>query len=129
MILWCYNGHLSAQTISTFRHIVFPVCRYAVQYVLQSVELVMVKHTDGVYRYPLCRYPAVFDVRFVHCSVTVRMDGTEVGIDRIRLFFCGVRCCSPVLNITDHFADRIRQERVMPCDGGSQIFCLHMNVI
>ena len=30
--------------------------------------------------------PAVGDVALAHSSVTVRMDGTEVGIDRIRLF-------------------------------------------
>lgn len=60
-----------------------------VQHILQTVELVMVKHTDGTDGYLLRGNPAVGDVVLAHRAVTVRMDGTEVGIDRIRLFFVG----------------------------------------
>ena len=69
-----------------FRHVVFPVRCDAVQHILQAVELVMVKHTDGTDGYLLRGNPAVGDVALAQSSVTVRMDGTEVGIDRIRLF-------------------------------------------
>lgn len=78
MILWCYFGHLSAPAISTLRHIILLVRRYAVQYVLQSVKLFMVKHTDGIDGYLLCRYPTVFDVCFIHRIVTIRHLGTEI---------------------------------------------------
>ena len=97
MILWRYNGHLSAQSVTAFRHIILPVCRYAVQHILQAVKLVMVKHTDGIGGYLLCRNPAMFDVCLVHRSVTVRMDGTEVGIYRFRLLFGRIGCCPSVL--------------------------------
>ena len=45
------------------------------------------KHPDGTDGYLLRGNPAVGDVVLAHRAVTVRMDGTEVGIDRIRLFF------------------------------------------
>ena len=57
-----------------------------VQHILQAVELVMVKHTDGTDGYFLRGNPAVGDVVLAHLAVTVRMDRTEVGIDRFRLF-------------------------------------------
>ena len=69
-----------------FRHMVFPFRCDVVQHILQTVELVMVKHTDGVDGYLLRGNPAVGDVALAHRAVTVRMDGTEVGIDRFRLF-------------------------------------------
>ncbi|EYE52315.1 hypothetical protein M127_1797 [Bacteroides fragilis str. S6L5] len=74
MILWCYNGHLPAQAVFPFGHVILFVFRYVVQHVLQAVELVMVKHTDCVNGYLLRGNFAVCDVRLVHRAVTVRMD-------------------------------------------------------
>lgn len=87
MIFKCYNGRLPAHALPLFGHVILPVRRYVVQHILQTVELVMVKHTDGVDGYLLRGNPAVGDVVLAHRAVTVRMDGAEVGIDRIRLFF------------------------------------------
>ena len=83
----CYTAQLSAHAIPVFRHVVFPVRCNVVQHILQAVKLVMVKHTDGIDGYLLRGNPAVGDVGLAHSSVTVRMDGTEVSIDRFRLFF------------------------------------------
>ena len=106
-VLWCYNGHLSAKSVTTFRHIILFVSRYAVQYVLQAVKLGMVKHTDSIDGYLLRCYSAVFGVGLVHRSITVSMDGTEIGIDRFRLLFGRIGCCPSVLYVVNHFADRI----------------------
>ena len=89
----------------------------------------MVEHTDGVDGYLLCRNPAVLDVRFVHRPVTVRMDGTEVGIDRFRLLFGRIRCCPFILYVVCHFADRISQYRVTLCDNGCQILFSHSTAV
>ena len=129
MILWCYIGHLSAQSVPTFRHIILPVCRYAVQHALQAVKLVMVKHTDGIDGYLLRCYPAVCDVRLAHRSVTVSMDGTEISIDRFRLLFGREGCCPPVLYVVNHLADRISQYRVLLCNDGDKFFFLHNHLI
>lgn len=83
----CYTGQLPAHAIPLFRHVVFPVRCDAVQHILQTVKLVVVKHPDGTDGYLLRGNPAVGDVVLAHRAVTVRMDGAEVGIDRIRLFF------------------------------------------
>ena len=96
-----------------------------VQHVLQAVKLVMVKHTDCVNGYLLRGNFAVGDVRLVHRAVTVRMDGMQVGIDRLRLLFGWVWCCPFVLNIADHLADCVCQERVTLCDTRCQLFHVH----
>ena len=82
-----FTGQLPAHAILLFRHVVFPVRCDAVQHILQTVKLVVVKHPDGTDGYLLRGNPAVGDVVLAHRAVTVRMDGAEVGIDRIRLFF------------------------------------------
>lgn len=97
-----------------------------VQHVLQVVELFMVKHTDCVNGYLLRGNFAVCDVRLVHRAVTVRMDGMQVGIDCLRLLFGWVWCCSFVLNIADHLADCVCQERVTLCDTRCQLFHVHL---
>lgn len=86
MIFRCYDGRLPAHTLPLFAHVIFPVRCYVVQHILQTVQLVVVKHTDGTDGYLLRGNPAVGDVVLAHRAVTVRMDGTEVGIDRFRLF-------------------------------------------
>ena len=45
-----------------------------VQHILQAVELVMVKHTDGTDGYLLRGNPAVCNIVLAHRAVTVRMD-------------------------------------------------------
>ena len=112
MIFRCYNGRLPAHALPLFGHVILSVRRYVVQHILQTVELVMVEHTDGIDGYLLRGNPAVGDVSFVH-RAAVRMDGTEVGVYRFRLFFGWVRCCPSVLDVVNHLADRIRQERIV----------------
>lgn len=87
MIFRCYDGRPPAHALPLFGHVILPVRRYVVQHILQTVQLVVVKHTDSIDGYLLRSNPAVGDVALAHSSVTVRMDGTEVGIDRFRLFF------------------------------------------
>ena len=87
MIFRCYNGQLPAHALPLFGHVILPVRRYVVQHFLQTVELVTVKHTDGIDGYLLRGNPAVGDVSFAHRAAAVRMDGTEVGVHRFRLFF------------------------------------------
>lgn len=89
-----------------------------VQYILQSVELFMVKQTDGIDGYLLRGNLPVCYGSSVHRSVTVRMNRAEVVIDRLRLFLCGTWCCPLVLNVVCHFADRICQNGVTLCDTG-----------
>ena len=84
-----------------------------VQHILQTVELVVVKHTDGVDGYLLRGNPAVGDVGFAHRAAAVRMDGTEVGVHRFCLFLGWVRCCPSVLDVVNHLADRISQYRIV----------------
>ena len=116
MIFRCYNGRRPAHALPLFGHVILPVRRYVVQHILQAVELVMVKHTDSVDGYLLRGNPAVGDVGLVHRAAAVRMDGTEVGVHRFRLFLGWVRCCPSVLDVVNHSADRIRQERIMLLD-------------
>lgn len=51
--------------------------------------------------------------------------GMKVGIDRLRLFLCGIRCCPLVPNIAYHLADCVCQERVTLCDTRCQLFHVH----
>ena len=46
----------------------------AVQHILQTVELVMVKHPDGIDGYHLRGNPAVCNIVLAHRAVTVSMD-------------------------------------------------------
>ena len=89
---------------------------YVAQHILQTAELVMVKHTDCVNGYHLCGNPTVGDVVLAHRAVAVRMDGTEVGVHCFRLFLRWVRCRPSVLDVVNHSADRICQERIVPRD-------------
>lgn len=125
MIFRCYNGRLPAHALPLFGHVILPVRRYVVQHILQTVELVMVEYTDSVYGYLLRGNPAVGNVGFAHRAAAVRMDGTEVGVHRFRLFFGRVRCCPSVLDVVNHSADRICQYRVVPCYDGYQILFPH----
>ena len=87
MIFKCYNGRLPAYALPLFGHVILPVRRYVVQHILQTIELVMVKHTDGIDGYLLRGNPAVGNVGLAHRASAVRMDATEVGVHRFRLFF------------------------------------------
>ena len=58
----------------TLVHMVFLVRSDAVQHILQTVELVMVKHTDGIDGYLLRGNPAVCNIVLAHRAVTVSMD-------------------------------------------------------
>lgn len=53
MIFRCYDGRLPAHALPLFGHVIFPVRRYVVQHILQTVQLVVVKHTDGIDGYLL----------------------------------------------------------------------------
>ena len=129
MMLWCYNGQLPAYALPLFGHIILPVRRYVVQHILHPVQLVMVKHSDGVNGYLLRGNPAVGNVGFTQRTASVSTDGTEIGVHRFRLFFSRVRCSPSVLDIVNHVTDRISQSWVLTCDNGCQIFFLHMIVI
>ena len=72
MMLWCYNGWLPAHALPLFGHIILSVRRYVVQHILQTVELVVVKHTDGVDGYLLRGNPAVGNVGFAHRAAAER---------------------------------------------------------
>ena len=120
---------LPAHTVFLFWHIILLVCCYVVQHILQSVELFMVKHTDGIDGYLLCGNLPVCYGGFVHRSVTVRMNRTEIVIDRFRLFLAGIWCCPFVLNIIHHFADCICQNQVLLFDRLYQLYFFHTNII
>ena len=113
MIFRCYNGRLPTYALPLFGHVILPVRRYVVQHILQAVELVVVKHTDGVDGYLLRGNPAMGNVGLAHRAAAVRMNGTEVGVHRFRLFFGWVRCRPSVLDVINHLADRICQERIV----------------
>lgn len=100
-----------------------------IDHILQSVELFMVKHTDGIDGYLLCGNLPVCYGGFVHRSVTVRMNRTEIVIDRFRLFLAGIWCCPFVLNIIHHFADSICQNQVLLFDRLYQLYFFHTNII
>ena len=68
MMLWGYNGQLPAHALPLFGHIILPVCRYVVQHILHPVQLVMVKHSDGVDGYLLRGNPAVVNISFAQRS-------------------------------------------------------------